>query len=328
MSQKSASRKRLETSSASSHTIECDAIFKFVKNLWHEDPLNSLKYILKIPRTTKVFMEFLKKEYCDIELEFYLEAQKLESVSSIEEEEYHVNRIYHMYMVNDKNVNLNNLTSHKIRDEALHALKILANNAFPRFMKSKYCDKTLESIRSHSVPDGDNDFMSVFTSMAETMPCCITIADMTIPGAPLIFVNPKFCDVTGYSKNEIYGHNCRFLQGPRTEPEAIQVLHDSLSRGQDCHVKLTNYRKNGETFQNSLSLRAVYDSYNVYHYVIGIQHEIKDYGHSDLKNRLMHQDKLLCLIPSRLYSRRSSDNSSSQSPTNNKFKYTSEIHKF
>ena len=66
--------------------------------------------------------------------------------------------------------------------------------------------------------------------------------------------------VTGYTKQEAQGHNCRFLQGPKTEPEAVAVIQDTLRRGVDCFVKITNYRKNGEQFKNLLSMRPVHDS--------------------------------------------------------------------
>ena len=66
-----------------------------------------------------------------------------------------------------------------------------------------------------------DDWLSGFVTMAETMPACIVISDMTIAGAPMVYVNNEFCRTTGYAKEEATGRNCRFLQGPLTEPEAI-----------------------------------------------------------------------------------------------------------
>jgi PAS domain S-box-containing protein len=74
--------------------------------------------------------------------------------------------------------------------------------------------------------------------------------------------------VAGYNREEAVGRNCRFLQGPETEPEAIQVIRNTLSKGQDCHVKLTNYRKNGDKFQNLLSMKPVFDADGIYRYVL------------------------------------------------------------
>jgi PAS domain S-box-containing protein len=126
----------------------------------------------------------------------------------------------------------------------------------------------------------------------------IYFQDMTIPGAPMVFVNQEFCRTTGYAREEATGRNCRFLQGPDTEPEAIQVIRNTLSKGQDCHVKLTNYRKNGEKFQNLLSMKPVFDADGIYRFVIGVQFEVKE--DQNLKQRLVQLDKLLRLLPSKL----------------------------
>jgi PAS domain S-box-containing protein len=150
---------------------------------------------------------------------------------------------------------------------------------------------------SKNTEDAD-DWLRKFTSTADSFPACIVVSDMTKPGAPMVFVNTAFCKVTGYTKEESVGRNCRFLQGPDTEPEAIAIIRATLSKGQDCHVKLTNYRKNGEKFQNLLSMKPVFDAQGVYRYVIGVQFEVM--ADKSLKKRLSQLDKLLHLMPSKL----------------------------
>jgi len=129
-----------------------------------------------------------------------------------------------------------------------------------------------------------------------TYPACIVISDMSIPGNPMCFVNAEFCRVTGYDLREVHGRNCRFLQGPKTEPASVAVIQDTLRRGVDCHVKITNYRKSGELFQNLLTMRPVHDSNGVYRYCIGVQFEISS-NDPKLKNRLAKLDKLIQLLP-------------------------------
>jgi len=190
---------------------------------------------------------------------------------------------------------------------------MLAFDAFPRFVKSPFCQQAMQAIRTNGgnsqlesmlnqvgskVPQDADDWLNIFVSTAESFPACIVISDMTIPGAPMVFVNQEFCRTTGYAKEEATGRNCRFLQGPDTEPEAIQVIRNTLSKGQDCHVKLTNYRKNGEKFQNLLSMKPVFDADGIYRYVIGVQFEVKE--DQNLKERLVQLDKLLRLLPSKL----------------------------
>ena len=52
------------------------------------------------------------------------------------------------------------------------------------------------------------------------------------------------------AREEAGGRNCRFLQGPATEFEALHVIRTTLAAAEDCHVRITNYRKNGESFEN------------------------------------------------------------------------------
>ena len=104
--------------------------------------------------------------------------------------------------------------------------------------------------------------------------------------------------MTGYTRREVLGRNCRFLQGPDTEPESIAVIQRTLSKGEDCHVLLTNYRKSGSKFKNLLSMRPVHDADDVYRYVIGVQFEVVD--DESLSTKLGQLDKLLKMLPKKL----------------------------
>lgn len=101
----------------------------------------------------------------------------------------------------------------------------------------------------------------------------ITIADASEPDLPLIYVNPAFYAVTGYGPEETIGHNCRFLQGPATSPEAVAVIRASIAAQEPCTVELMNYRKDGSTFWNRLSIVPIFDNGTLTHYV-GIQSDL------------------------------------------------------
>merc|ERR1711988_704433 len=121
---------------------------------------------------------------------------------------------------------------------------------------------------------------------------------MAIAGNPMFYINQEFCKVTGYAKHEAMGRNCRFLQGPRTEPASVAVIQDTLRRGVDCHVRITNYRKSGETFQNLLTMRPVHDTNGVYRFCIGVQFEVMH--DQSLKSRVAKLEKLIKLLPSQI----------------------------
>lgn len=90
---------------------------------------------------------------------------------------------------------------------------------------------------------------------ATRMPMVITDPQQT--DNPIVFCNEAFQRLTGYSRQEIIGRNCRFLQGPDTDRAAVQRIHDAIASGEDIDIELLNYRKDGTTFWNALYLSPV-----------------------------------------------------------------------
>jgi PAS domain S-box-containing protein len=88
----------------------------------------------------------------------------------------------------------------------------------------------------------------------------IVITDPRQPDNPIVLANQAFLDLTGYTASEVLGQNCRFLQGPATAAEDIDVVRQGL-RNQDHHidVELLNFRKDGSSFWNQLTISAVHD---------------------------------------------------------------------
>ncbi|HLO47599.1 MAG TPA: PAS domain S-box protein, partial [Kamptonema sp.] len=105
----------------------------------------------------------------------------------------------------------------------------------------------------------------------------IVIADATLPDYPIIYCNPAFEKMTGYSQVEIQGKNCSFLQGPDTDPVALAELRSALREQRSCQVVLKNYRKDGTYFWNQLAISPVRDDNDQLTHFIGVQSDIS-YG--------------------------------------------------
>lgn len=82
----------------------------------------------------------------------------------------------------------------------------------------------------------------------------VTICDMTKPDSPAIYVNNAFTKITGYSKEYALGKNCRYLQGPKTNPKEIERIRHAIKAEKPYSGTLINYRSDGSIFMNQLTL--------------------------------------------------------------------------
>jgi phosphoserine phosphatase RsbU/P len=102
----------------------------------------------------------------------------------------------------------------------------------------------------------------------------ITIADARLPDRPLTYANEGFERMTGYAVGEVLGRNCRFLQGPLTHADDVAAIRAALDAQRPCVVELLNYRKDGTTFWNRLSITPVRDASGEVTHFIGIQSDV------------------------------------------------------
>jgi len=107
-------------------------------------------------------------------------------------------------------------------------------------------------------------------------PIGITMADVTEPDDPLVYVNDGFVEITGYDRESALGRNCRFLQGELTREEPVAKLRAAIDAEEAVTVELRNYRQDGTMFWNRVHIVPVeLPSGGVQHY-LGFQEDITE----------------------------------------------------
>jgi PAS domain S-box-containing protein len=114
----------------------------------------------------------------------------------------------------------------------------------------------------------------------------LIMCDLQQPDAPIVYASDSFCELTGYSMNEILGRNCRFLQIPHgktrnpadavksVDKVAIHRMRQAVQTRSELQLEVTNYKKNGKPFTNALSIIPVMPQGSDYRYAVGFQVEV------------------------------------------------------
>ncbi len=102
----------------------------------------------------------------------------------------------------------------------------------------------------------------------------VVISNPHLPDNPLIYVSDEFEQQTGYTADEVIGRNCRFMQGPETNPHAVAAIREAIEARATFTIDLLNYRKDGTPFMNRLRIRPLFDAQGRLLYFVGAQNPV------------------------------------------------------
>ncbi len=126
----------------------------------------------------------------------------------------------------------------------------------------------------------DEDLLRKLSRAVEQSPAIIMIAD--IHGS-IEYVNPRFNELTGYSKEEILGQNPRILKTGHTTPEEYKEMWKTISSGNEWHGEFCNRKKNGELYWEVASLSPIFNDQGIITHYIGIKEDITEKKDTDRK---------------------------------------------
>jgi len=161
----------------------------------------------------------------------------------------------------------------RARAPALDGERVVADGGTVQGMPREHCgvdapaDGVLTDARAVEVTEALKE------SAMDAAPIGITITDPSLPDNPLVYVNDAYERLTGYSREEVIGWNCRFLQGEGTREEPVRRIREAVDAGESVSVTLRNYRKDGEMFWNRVNIAPLYDDGEP-EYFVGFQTDV------------------------------------------------------
>ena len=113
-------------------------------------------------------------------------------------------------------------------------------------------------------------------ALIDNSPVASVISNPRLADNPIVAVNEKFIELTGYDRDEIIGRNCRFLAGPGTEPWLTEEIRRGVRERTSVLVEILNYKKDGTPFRNAVLVAPIYNQEDELDYFLGSQVEIPD----------------------------------------------------
>ena len=132
-------------------------------------------------------------------------------------------------------------------------------------------ERSVEKPKLTSVLD-DSQALAGFSRLSVAM----VITNPNSDDNPIVYINDAFERTTGYQRSRVIGRNCRFLQGPDTDPQTVESMRNAIEAGEDVSVDILNYRATGEAFMNRLLIAPINDGFGKPVYFLGIQKELRD----------------------------------------------------
>jgi PAS domain S-box-containing protein len=123
------------------------------------------------------------------------------------------------------------------------------------------------------------------TRAMDEAPVGITISESAQKDNEMTYINEKFEEMTGYTKAEAVGENCRFLQGAETREEPVAEMRSAIDNEEPVSVELRNYRKDGTMFWNRVTIAPVEDETGEITNWVGFQEDITDRKEGEQKLR-------------------------------------------
>jgi PAS domain S-box-containing protein len=124
--------------------------------------------------------------------------------------------------------------------------------------------------------DGLNERGNVFFAAVEMTRMPMVVTNPRQHDNPIVFANGAFFDLTGYARADVLGKNCRFLQGPQTDPRTVDEVRRALKEQRAVAVDIMNIKADGTPFWNALFIGPIFDQDGTLLYYFASQMDITE----------------------------------------------------
>ncbi|KAF2748170.1 hypothetical protein M011DRAFT_458060 [Sporormia fimetaria CBS 119925] len=172
------------------------------------------------------------------------------------------------------------------------ALDDLVGEALPAYVTYRMVDLVTEVLVKEIVGNNTPLMREMVQGLAEVY----CMSDPSLPDNPIVFASEEFYHTTHYAQDYVIGKNCRFLQGPKTQQQAIRRISTALHHGEEVSEILLNYRRDGSSFLNLVMTAPLMDHHGKVRYFIGCQIDITNLLEGgrglDSFKQLLNQDEI------------------------------------
>jgi len=136
-------------------------------------------------------------------------------------------------------------------------------------------------------------------SSIDASPIAMVVTDPRKPDNPIEYANDAFCALTGYSKEEIIGRNCRFLAGEETDQLVRAEIRSAVAEQRPVLVEVLNYRRDGSAFRNGVMIAPLFDADGKLEFFLGSQVDLGAADDASLAARRARAAALVAELPER-----------------------------
>ena len=160
--------------------------------------------------------------------------------------------------------------NNELREKADRAFDAMVQQDLPAFVTQTFINVVSSSIQRRITGTLPPHLREASEGLAEVF----CLSDPSRPDNPIVFASEEFHRTTQYGMSYSIGRNCRFLQGPQTNPYSVQRLAKAIGEGRDHSETFLNYRRDGSPFLNMLMVAPLRDSRGALRYFVGAQVDV------------------------------------------------------